>query len=226
MRVLCLDTATDMGSVAVVVDGVPRVERATKIHARLGETLLGEVASALAEAGIEPRSLELCAVGTGPGSFTGLRVGLAMAKGLHLGLGIPLVGIPSPRTLARALATETSLVAIDARKDEAFITCFRHVGDELEVLLDDAHGPFAAMGARARAVLGPDVCPTLVGTGALPALEAALGAPFVRAPAELDRPRAALMAREAERRFLASGGDDPAALVPHYVRGADVTLKP
>lgn len=225
MRILCLDTATDLGSVAVVIDGDVRAELTTPIRARLGETLLGEIERALERAGIGADAIELCAVGTGPGSFTGLRVGLAVAKGLFLGLGTPLVGVPTPWTLARGVRATTSVVAIDARKDEAFITCFAHAVDgdagECTVLLGDRHGPPRAMGLAARAALGAAACPVVVGTGATAELCAALGAPFERASPELDHPRASLMAGPAEARFRARGPDDAGGLVPRYVRGAD-----
>lgn len=225
MRTLCLDTATDLGTVAVVVDGRVVAERRTPLRARLGETLLGELERALAEAGLAAADVELCAVGTGPGSFTGLRVGLGVAKGLFLGLGTPLVGVPTPWTLARGTDAPACVVAIDARKDEAFTACFhRDANGALVALFEDRHGPPSAMGALARATLGAVACPIVVGTGASPELLAALGPPYDRAPAELDHPRASLLAAPAEARVRSAGADDPAALVPRYVRGADVTL--
>lgn len=224
MRILCLDTATDLGSVAVVVDGAVRAERSTPVRARLGETLLGEIEQALATAGLAPADVDLCAVGTGPGSFTGLRVGLAVAKGLFLARGTPLVGIPTSRTLAHGAQAATSVVAIDARKDEAFIACFRRgQNGALDVLLEHRHGSPRAMGAAARAALGPGARPLVLGTGASAELLAGLGEPHERAPEELDHPRAALMAPLAQDRLLGRGADDPSALAPEYVRGADVT---
>lgn len=101
--VLAIDTATSQTVVAVQADPGAEIVRdrwpSGHVH---GERLLASIVRLLAEAQIEPEELAAIAVGTGPGSFTGLRVGLATAKGLAFGLERPIAGIGTAEALARA----------------------------------------------------------------------------------------------------------------------------
>jgi len=90
VKVLALDTATPY-----LVLGTLEAERALLRGRRHAETLADDLAAFLNDAGLEHRSLDLVVVGEGPGSYTGLRVGLSMALGLARGLGLPVVGAPS-----------------------------------------------------------------------------------------------------------------------------------
>ena len=101
--VLAIDTATSQTVVAVQASPGAEVVRdrwpSGHVH---GERLLASVVGLLAEAGIELDALAAIVVGTGPGSFTGMRVGLATAKGLAFGLELPIVGIGTAEALARS----------------------------------------------------------------------------------------------------------------------------
>jgi tRNA threonylcarbamoyl adenosine modification protein YeaZ len=131
--ILAWDTSTPVLSVALV-----KVDPTSKeAHETIFETIFqGEgdgvnthssvlpqlVSSLFKDLGISPCDLDLVAAGRGPGSFTGLRTGLAYAKGLGLGLGIPVLGIPSLEVLAYGDAVSPGLVApvVDARHKEVF----------------------------------------------------------------------------------------------------------
>jgi tRNA threonylcarbamoyladenosine biosynthesis protein TsaB len=100
MLILSLDTTTRAGSVAVVRDdGVLAVREGdpARTHA---ERLPGEIEDALAAAGVSLRALDLLVVATGPGAFTGLRIGLAAVQGVALALERPVVGVSSLDALA------------------------------------------------------------------------------------------------------------------------------
>jgi tRNA threonylcarbamoyl adenosine modification protein YeaZ len=101
--VLAIDTATSQTVVAAQADpgAVIVRDRWASGHVH-GERLLASIVRLLAEAQIEREELVAIAVGTGPGSFTGLRVGVATAKGLAFGLELPIVGIGTAEALARA----------------------------------------------------------------------------------------------------------------------------
>ncbi len=88
----------------MIRDGKVIGERSETTRRRHNERLPGLVSGVLAECGVEPVRIEAIAVSIGPGSFTGLRVGLSFAKGMALGLGVPIVPVGSLEALAAALA--------------------------------------------------------------------------------------------------------------------------
>jgi len=114
MLVLAFDTATDVAT-AALLDGADVLgERVTTARA-----LLAAVDKLLVEAQVEPEALERLVVGTGPGSFTSTRIGLAVARGLGLALGIPAAGVSTLDALASA--APGALPVIDARRREVFV---------------------------------------------------------------------------------------------------------
>jgi tRNA threonylcarbamoyladenosine biosynthesis protein TsaB len=114
MLILAFDTATDVATSALVDDGEVLGERASR-----AATLLEDVDALLRQAGAHTRELGALAVGTGPGSFTGVRVGLATARGLALALGVPVAGVSTLDALAAG--APGALPVIDARRGEVFV---------------------------------------------------------------------------------------------------------
>ena len=107
--ILAIDTSSSRVVVALGrADGSPIGETDWAAGHRHGETLLPAVGRILAENGVARSSLAAIVVGTGPGTFTGLRVGLATAKGLAQGLGVPIVGVASSAALLDAAARDGS----------------------------------------------------------------------------------------------------------------------
>ena len=100
---LVIDTATTHAVVALgAPDGALLDERSWVAGYRHGEELLARIEGLLRDRGVEPGALGGLVVGTGPGAFTGLRVGLATAKGLAYGLRLPIVGVPTGEALLAA----------------------------------------------------------------------------------------------------------------------------
>ncbi len=103
--ILVLDTATRTPVVALAIDDGSLIgERQWQSHHRHGEELLQRLDDLLAEAGVSRVQLSSVIVGTGPGSFTGLRIGLATAKTIAYSLDVPVVGVSSTLALAAAVA--------------------------------------------------------------------------------------------------------------------------
>jgi tRNA threonylcarbamoyladenosine biosynthesis protein TsaB len=226
VRVLAVDTATETGSVAVLANGQLLAEIAARVSSLHGETLMPHIERALASAGLAASELDLLAVGLGPGSFTGVRIGVATIKGLAIALGRPVVGVRTSRVIARAAFGPLRVVATDAKKNEVFASAFAANDDgTLTVRIEDVHGAPSDVAARFRVALG-DAPLVVVGSAlrAHPSFLAGLGPACVTAPQALDTPRAAMLAVEAMEAHAQRGPDDLAALEPAYVRGADAIL--
>jgi tRNA threonylcarbamoyladenosine biosynthesis protein TsaB len=114
MLVLAFDTATDVATSAVLEDGRVLGERTSEPR-----SLLAAIDGLLQDAGIEPADLRALVVGTGPGSFTSTRIGLAVARGLALALELPVAGVSTLDALAAA--RDDAYPVIDARRREVFV---------------------------------------------------------------------------------------------------------
>jgi tRNA threonylcarbamoyladenosine biosynthesis protein TsaB len=114
MLILAFDTATDVATSALVEDGEVLGERASKAM-----TLLEDLDALLRQASARTADVDALAVGIGPGSFTGVRVGLATARGLALALGVPAAGVSTLDALAAG--APGAVPVVDARRGEVFV---------------------------------------------------------------------------------------------------------
>jgi tRNA threonylcarbamoyladenosine biosynthesis protein TsaB len=133
--ILALDTATTTATAALVRDGEPLAEAAVAprdIYAALDEVL------------DEPARLDAIAVGVGPGSFTGLRMGIAAARGIALALDLPLAGVSTLEALAAG--APGAIPVVDARRREVFAL----IDGETRCLAPDALPPGTLVGDGAR----------------------------------------------------------------------------
>jgi len=127
MLVLAFDTATDVATSALLRDGDVLGERAS-----IARTLLEDLDTLLRDAHAEPVDIDALVVGTGPGSFTSTRIGLAIARGLALALDVPAAGVSTLDALASA--RDDAFPVIDARRREVFVLGPRAVEpDDMEL---------------------------------------------------------------------------------------------
>ncbi len=153
MIILAADTSTSYLSVAICesVDehsGVRVIAESTTLADRKHcERLLDTMDKLLDDAGMALSDVELLAISKGPGSFTGLRVGLATWKGLALGSGIPLVGVSTLDAMTHSVSMDdgTLCVLLDARMDEVFASVYHYRAGTRTQLLAECVGPVETM---------------------------------------------------------------------------------
>ncbi|MBW2509216.1 MAG: tRNA (adenosine(37)-N6)-threonylcarbamoyltransferase complex dimerization subunit type 1 TsaB [Deltaproteobacteria bacterium] len=206
MAILCIDTATADGLVVVARnEGATAVAR-WRSSGRHGENLFGYIESALADAGVTREEISLIGVNVGPGGFTSVRVGLATAKGLALGLDLPIVGVSALRVLARSIEGEAGLVRVPVMKayrGDVFTAAYVIDGGAVEELVAPCFGAPDEVLARVRDSVG-----------ARPLV-------FRRDPATPE----ALLA-EVRHVHRTEGPADLAQLEPAYLRPSDAELPP
>jgi tRNA threonylcarbamoyladenosine biosynthesis protein TsaB len=178
------------------------------------EALMPLLAQLMAAAGLDWPQLDLIGVTVGPGSFTGLRIGLAAARGFGLALGTRIAGVSTPEALAAGIpAAERDgrpvIVAIDSKRADLFVQPF---GADLRPI-----SPVTALAPEQAAHLAGDT-PLLVGDAAPRLLPFAPGAKLSAAPT---RPDPVILAR-----LAMTLSEEGRALAPEplYLRPADVTL--
>ena len=219
---LAFETATDVCSVALLQSGT-LVAHATLYQPRMHAEQLVPLADHLLERTAVARAeLDAIAVSMGPGSYTGLRIGVSTAKGLALALDAALIGVPTLEALAAsvhpyAAPGDVACALLDARRDEVYAAAYQLTGDGL--------APFAPTSARSVDAL-PDWLDAvdgrcwLVGDGgakAAPSFRDAGMAVHVLPPDE-HPPAAAWVARRAWPRLLRDATEEVVAFEPYYLK--------
>lgn len=219
VRVLGIETATWTASVAIVEDDQTVAERTLRDSANHGTALFPLVDEALHAADTSLADLDLIAVSIGPGSFTGLRIGLSMAKGLALSRRVSVVGVPTLEALAWAAEPRPHLLwtVVDARKREVYAAAFdpRRAMEQVvpptvctaETLAEQLQPPCTVLGdgvdtysAVFRSRWGDDI--------------------ELRSAAQV-QPSGAAVARLGTARYRSHGADELSALEPCYVRPSE-----
>jgi len=216
--ILAIESATPYGSVALVDRGEVVRETILPAGRQASETLLAAVTGLFLPGGPSPPDVECVAVSAGPGSFTGLRVGMAAAKGLCFGWGVPVVRVPTLAALASRFPGEGRTVCpvLDARKKEVYAAFFRWEGGVLSRRTPDlALSPDALPG---RAPEGEIVfCGDGVGRFGAKIRER-LGGRVVLASGPEGLPRAGAVGILGEAAFREGAAEDPGTAIPRYLR--------
>ena len=225
MSILAIDTASSVSSVAVASEGKLRAEVTIEAGRTHSETLLSHIEGALSFAGVERSALRGVAVSIGPGSFTGLRIGLATAKAIAYGLGIPLVGVSTLAALALAVPVSDvhTLALMDAQKGNAYAGLYEWRDGSLHEVRPVRVAPLAEAIAEAA-----DRGKPVLLTGELAVKKRArlgnLPDNVTLAPAHLLTARASHVAWLGIARLAAGERDDPMTLEPFYIRRSEAEV--
>jgi tRNA threonylcarbamoyladenosine biosynthesis protein TsaB len=223
MRILAVDTSSQTCSVAVLSDGnaADISFTSSRTHSR---HLMDMIDYALGLAGVRANRLDAVAVTRGPGTFTGLRIGISAAKAIAMAGGKPLVGISGLEALAVQTADADRLICpmVDARRGEVYYAFYRSEGGRLQRVSEEkACAPMKVL----EGIRGP--C-RFVGNGAELyrdlIVEARGESGTIGAPVQ-NVIRAATLACMAGERLRNGDGVDPGDITPLYLRKSDAELK-
>ena len=228
MKILAVETSTLVGSIALIEDGQLLIENQMEIKASYSDTLFPLIDRALRDLSISIREIDGYAIAIGPGSFTALRIGLTVIKGLALASGKPMVGIPSLDGLAHNLCFSDLMICpiLDARKGEVYTAFYKretghvlkkHTPDRVvdpKILLDEIDEEVIFLGN------GIDVYSDLV--------KSKLKNNAFFAPLHLKHPKASSIAQLALSKFENNEVMDCNVTSPIYVRmpEAEVNYRP
>jgi tRNA threonylcarbamoyladenosine biosynthesis protein TsaB len=226
MKILALDSATGACSVALWHDGTIMARRFAVMDRGQSEILIPMALEVLAEAHADFPSIDVFGVTTGPGAFTGLRIGLAAARGMALASGRPLIGVSTFEAIAHGVPVEELegrrvLVAVESRREDVFVQTF----DDKLIAIEEPRS------VRPENLVLPDKPLLVIGDGAarLAALfdspagkQSATTRHDVRFAAGTGFPDAADVARLVASRGTPDAGAAPPQ--PFYLRPPDVTL--
>jgi len=225
MRVLALDTSTSRLSAALARDGQTVCEINIEVKTGHAGILLAVIDELLGRTSTPRNGLDLIAVGVGPGSFTGLRIGIATAKGLALAAGKPLVGVSSLEALAcnPARPGVTICPMIDARRNQVYAALFG--ADDRGNLQRIRPDELADLACCLRGLVGEVV---FVGSGAARYagdIRRLLSPAAVFASDHHHLIRASAVGRLGLRNYRQQGAVEPVRFMPRYLRTSDAEGK-
>jgi tRNA threonylcarbamoyladenosine biosynthesis protein TsaB len=219
--VLALDTSIKPAGAALAREGRILAEMHLMASRTPSRQLLPGIDFLLKTSGLSRDDITGLAVSLGPGYFTGLRIGLASAQGLAMGLGIKCAGISTLRILAQGMVAHEGLIwaVADARRGLVYAAPFESNGKKLKRLAPDA--------AMTIPRLARDICTPalLVGDGGPLCLDELKGRDMRLAPKWAEIPRAGLLALIGEKRLLRGEAMEPGELAPRYLRPSDAEIR-
>ena len=223
MKILAVDTSTLSCSTAIIDGGIIRAELTTINNQTHSKHLMTMIDTVCTMSKIEMAEMDGFAVTIGPGSFTGLRIGISTIKGLAWSLKKPVVGISSLEALAWQCTPVPYLICplLDARKHEVYAGRYRYSGGELLKKGDElVSSPLDVVDdIREHCVF--------IGSGAAlyrKEISNKLGRLAIFAGQRKDNIRASAIAELSVQRLVNHRADEAASLVPHYIRKSDAEL--
>jgi tRNA threonylcarbamoyladenosine biosynthesis protein TsaB len=224
MKILAVDTATRSCSVAVVEERSLLAEMTTARKQTHSKHLMEMINRVMELSGLDLSKLDGFAVTNGPGTFTGLRIGISSVKGLATASGKPVVGVSSLESLAVQASFFPYLICplIDARRGEVYFARYRFQNGHLKKEVDEQ------VFSPEKAVFDLDEACLFIGDGALLYQKMILNkmGKFAFFTSSIQNIiRASTVAYLSMNRFKDGDTDDVGKFVPHYIRRSDAELK-
>ncbi|UCG11205.1 MAG: tRNA (adenosine(37)-N6)-threonylcarbamoyltransferase complex dimerization subunit type 1 TsaB [Deltaproteobacteria bacterium] len=224
VKILAIDTATPAGSIALVEGGLLKAQHVLNVNRTHNRRLLVGIDRILSECRWTLEELDAFAVSLGPGSFTGLRIGLSVMKGLAWSTGKPMAGVSTLDVLAGNVSFVDHLICpvLDARKGEIYTALYRS-GDQQE---PERLTPYMALQPEELVELIAEKT-VLVGDALLRYsgfLSSELGDLLVETPPHLNMVHASCVAWLAGRRLRQGMVEDISSCTPLYVRPSEAEL--
>lgn len=225
MKILAIETSTMLGGVAVIDETAGLIfESRLNVRTTHSERLMTEIAQALKQSGLKITDIDVFAAAIGPGSFTGLRIGLSTVKGFAYATGKPVVSVPTLEAFAWNFPYSRYQVCtmLDARKNEVYAAIFRWSDDGFDKVAAEASIKPAELLINIKepvifagegAYLYRDIIIKLAGNKAL------------FAPPQAMVPSPANVAYLGLKKALAKDFSDPLSLVPFYIRKSEAEVK-
>ncbi len=226
MTIIGIETATEHLSAALIVEGAKVLESHTDSRSSHCELLTGFIIELTEEAGISPNSVEGVSVSIGPGSFTGLRIGISTAMGLAYGLGIKAAPVSTLAALAWKRAKPGTLVCplIDAKRSEAYAGIYRITGGIPETVFEPSALPGDKIGGILRETGEPVTITGPASEFFRDKLENTCGPSLTFISPQSAKPSALAVAELGLLVYQKGGEVNPALLQPVYLRRSDAEI--
>ncbi|MGC2064183.1 MAG: tRNA (adenosine(37)-N6)-threonylcarbamoyltransferase complex dimerization subunit type 1 TsaB [Thermodesulfovibrionales bacterium] len=225
MKILAIETSTMLGGIAIADDRRGLIAEARlNVKTTHSERLMTVIGQVVEQSGLLLGEIDIFAVASGPGSFTGLRIGLSTAKGLAYATERPIVTVPTLEAFAWNLPFSRYPVCImlDARRGEVYTALFRWEGEQFIREIGETSVKPEEMLARLQGTV------LFAGEGAIvyrDRIIAARGSRAVFAPADKMVPSPASLAMRGLSRAAAGEFTDPFGAIPLYIRKSEAEVK-
>jgi tRNA threonylcarbamoyladenosine biosynthesis protein TsaB len=236
MKILAIETSTLLGGVAITDDSAGLIaEVRLNVKSTHSERLMTEIDHVLKRAGLAVSDIDAFAVSIGPGSFTGLRIGVSTVKGFSFATGKPIVAVPTLEAFAWNFPFSRYPVCtlLDARKKEVYAAVFRWVDGGFVRLVGETSMKVGKLLKETRAAEGKSdrgLTEEIIfaGEGALiyrKEIADALGEKALFAPPDRMVPSPSVIASLGLLKALREEFSDPASLAPRYIRRSEAEIK-
>lgn len=229
MKILAIDTSTMLGGIAIMDESRLIAESRLNVRSTHSERLMTEIEHCLKQSGIKISDIDVFAVATGPGSFTGMRIGVSTVKGFSYATGKPIVSVPTLEALAWNFPYSRYPVCtmLDARKKEVYTALFKWEGENFIRLINETSAKPEEFARNALSVTRDEKF-IFAGEGVIlyrDKIIEVMGEKAIFASPEKTVPSPANVAILGLKKANAGEFSEPISLTPMYIRKSEAEIK-